>query len=305
MGAFIGANIPRHARTRRPRTSWVLWLAAGVIMLGAATWQRLTGPTHPRRGRTEIAGQEVRWRLLRSQDSGEPLRVSVAVPEDIAGTPVTGTVHFRRFPTEEPFQALAMSRQNEALVGFLPTQPPAGKLEYFVVLDAPGGPVRLPEGEPLLARFKGHVPLWILLPHVLAMFFAMLIGVRAALATALGRPETRALAWLALLGITLGGMILGPIVQKHAFGAYWTGWPLGGDLTDNKTAAMWLAWIAAVALLQRRRDAADRMARAGVAIAALVMMAVYVIPHSLRGSQLDYRAVEAEGTSRESTPAER
>ena len=32
----------------------------------------------------------------------------------------------------------------------------------------------------------------------------------------------------------LGGMILGPIVQKYAFGAYWTGIPFGHDLTDAK-----------------------------------------------------------------------
>jgi uncharacterized membrane protein len=144
-------------------------------------------------------------------------------------------------------------------------------------------------------RFKGHVPLWILLPHVLAMFFAMLIGVRAALAAALGRSETRRASWIALLGITLGGMILGPLVQRCAFGAFWTGWPLGGDLTDNKTAAMWIAWIAAVALLQRRRNPSDRSARIAVILAAAVMLTVYVIPHSLRGSQLDHGAAKREG----------
>ncbi len=282
---------PRRSGAHRSPASFVLWLAAFAIMLGAASWQRLTGPTHPRRGRVEIAGQEVRWRLPRNQISGEPLRVAIALPAGAGGDPITGSLHYRRFPTADPFAALSMSRRDGTLHGELPTQPPAGKLEYFVVLSSPQGSVRLPAGETVVMRYRGYVPPWILVPHVLVMFVAMLVGTRAAMAAVLGRGEARRTARLAFLGITLGGMILGPIVQKHAFGAYWTGWPLGHDLTDNKTGAMWIAWLAAVALLERR-GVADRLARAGVVLAALVMIAVYVIPHSMRGSQLDYGTVE-------------
>jgi hypothetical protein len=272
-----------------------LWLAAFLIMAGAAVWQRLTGPTHPRRGHTEVAGQEVRWRLLRSSVSGEPFVVSLPAPEG-----VSGVVHYRRYPTTEPFQEVAMSREGGSLVGLLPTQPPAGKLEYFVTLVAPGGPVRVPDGEPLVMRFKGDVPALVLIPHVVTMFLSMMIGVRAALAAALGRPEARRYAWVAVVGIAIGGLVLGPIVQKYAFGAYWTGWPFGGDLTDNKTLGMWLAWVVAVAVLGRRKDPADRIARGTTVAAALVMIAVYLVPHSLRGSQLDYGQVEKGGAAKDS-----
>jgi hypothetical protein len=292
--------VPRGDSQRRSHAGLVLWLAAFAVMLGAATWQRLTGPTHLRRGWTEIAGQRVRWRLPRAATSGQPLRVALPAPEG-----ASGTIHYRRFPLDEPFVEVVMSRQDGALVGFLPTQPPAAKLEYFVTVASPGGTVRIPSGEPLLMRFKGHVPLWILLPHVLVMFFAMLIGVRAALAAAFGRREARGAAWAALLGITLGGMILGPIVQKHAFGAYWTGWPFGGDLTDNKTAAMWIVWIVAVVVLQRRPNPGDRRARVCVVLAALVMLAAYVIPHSLRGSQFAYGSPARGNGARDSTASQR
>ena len=53
----------------------------------------------------------------------------VAVP---APDGVTGAVHYRRYPTGEPFREVAMSREGATLVGLLPTQPPAGKLEYYV-----------------------------------------------------------------------------------------------------------------------------------------------------------------------------
>jgi hypothetical protein len=261
-------------------------------MLAAAVWQRLTGPTHPRRGTTEIAGQDVRWRLLRSSLSGEPFMVVLPAPEG-----VTGAVHYRRYPTGEPFRGVAMSREGETLVGLLPTQPPAGKLEYYVALTTPAGPVRVPEGEPIVMRFKGDVPALVLIPHVVTMFVSMMIGIRAALAAALGRPESRRYAWVAVVGIAIGGLVLGPIVQKYAFGAYWTGWPFGGDLTDNKTLGMWLAWVAAVVVFWRRRDPLDRVARWTTIAAALVMIAVYLVPHSLRGSQLDYSKVQSGGAA--------
>jgi hypothetical protein len=93
--------------------------------------------------------------------------------------------------------------------------------------------------------------------------------------------------------------VLGPIDQKHAFGAYWTGGPCGEDLTDNKTLGMWLAWVAAVFVLGRRRDPADRVARWTTVAAAAVTIAVYLVPHSLRGSQLDYGKLEGGGAPKD------
>jgi len=49
-----------------------LWLAALLLMAGAAVWQRLTGPTHPRRVTVSLEGHDVRLRLRRSATTGEP-----------------------------------------------------------------------------------------------------------------------------------------------------------------------------------------------------------------------------------------
>jgi amino acid permease len=101
-------------------------------------------------------------------------------------------------------------------------------------------------------------------------------------------------------------MILGPFVQKFAFGEYWTGFPWGYDLTDNKTLIMWVAWILAVLVLGGKTRKIGAMARLAVLIAAFVMTVVYLIPHSMRGSELNYEAMdsgvsaeEAVGTSDE------
>lgn len=74
----------------------------------------------------------------------------------------------------------------------------------------------------------------------------------------------------------------------------WTGWPNGYDLTDNKTLIMWLVWALACAVLGRKpkTEKRERAGRAAVALAALVMLAAYVVPHSLRGSELDYTRID-------------
>jgi len=167
------------------------------------------------------------------------------------------------------------------------------------VLAAGGREIPLPKEGPVVMRFKGDVPAGVLVSHVVAMFFGMMIGVRAALAAALARPEARRYAWVTVVLLGIGGLVLGPIVQKHAFGSYWTGWPFGEDLTDDKTLVMWLAWAVAVFVLRWRRDPADRTARWTVAAAAVVMLAVYLVPHSLRGSQLDYGKVEGGAAAKD------
>ena len=93
---------------------------------------------------------------------------------------------------------------------------------------------------------------------------------------------------LATLGmLALGGLVLGPLVQKAAFGAYWTGWPFGHDLTDNKMAVAVLAW--AIAALGMR---AGRSGRVAILAAFAVTLVVFAIPHSTWGSELDWSRIE-------------
>jgi hypothetical protein len=99
--------------------------------------------------------------------------------------------------------------------------------------------------------------------------------------------------WITLACMTLGGLILGPFVQKATFGAYWTGFPWGYDLTDNKTLLMWLAWVLAAIAAGPRPRRSEGWSRLAMQVATLAMTVVYLIPHSLRGSQLDYGKVKA------------
>lgn len=275
------------ARPPAPRRSVWLWLLAFLLMLGAAAFQRLTGPTHSERGRLELAGQSLRYRLPRSGTTPEDRRVEIPAP----GTGASATLRFRRYPSTDEFASREMRSAGARLVGELPVQPAAGKLEYFLEVRAGADSLRLP-ARPIVLRFKDPVPLAVLLSHVALMFLSMLVGLRAGLGALAGHEGLRRLSWTTLAGLTVGGMILGPIVQKYAFGAFWTGWPMGYDLTDNKTLIMWLVWVVAAFVVGREARGNPRRSRIAVFLAAAVMIGVYLVPHSLGGSELDYSALE-------------
>jgi len=273
--------------------SVLLWVTAVVLMLAAGAYQERTGPTKELRGDFEVAGAPFEYEIIRSHNSTGDAPIAVPYP----GSGVTGQVFWKRLGTDDEFTAITMALREGELVAMLPAQPAAGKLEFYVQLSGGAEPARIQDGEePIIIRFKDPVSPFVLVPHIAFMFFAILFGLRTALGAGLGH-DVRRLSWTTLGLMSVGGMVLGPMVQKQAFGAYWTGFPWGYDLTDNKTLIMWVVWVAAVWALQWKPEA-KRLGRTVVLVGALVMMVVYLIPHSMRGSELDYSQVD-EGVSAE------
>lgn len=279
----------KHASASAPiRTHPWFWAIALLFMLVAGFYQRATGPTYPQRVQVELGGKTHRFKLLRSETTTTDARV--ALPD--LGPGVLGSLIYRRFPTQDPWTSVALDLETKKgrseWVAHLPKQPAAGKLEYHLELATPEGGKRIPERGEIRLRFKDPVPAPLLIAHILCMFFGVLFGVRTGLAALFDARKLTRLTWETLALLTVGGMILGPFVQKYAFGALWTGWPYGYDLTDNKTLIMWLVWIVAGLAVLRSKGALGRWV---VGLAALAMAIVYVIPHSARGSQLDYGKV--------------
>jgi len=263
----------------------ILWIVSFLITAASAWFQRVTGPSYPLRGSASLGGNTITYRLDRSHGGETDATVSIPVPD----TSVAGWLAWRRNGTEDPWTESRLEREGALLSGRLPLQPPAGKLQYRVRLRRGAESLRIPEGPPAVIRFKGDVPAPVLAVHIILMFTGMLFSTRTGLSV-VSRDEEKIggllAATIALLGA--GGLLLGPVVQKYAFDAYWTGWPFGTDLTDNKTVAALAAWVA-VALVHNHVRRPSRWALA----AAVVTLTVFMIPHSLLGSEFDYRKEEA------------
>ena len=276
--------------TRRP----ILWTVALLITLASAVYQRKTGPTYPVSGKVVLGGEEIRLKLTRSHggEGDQPVEVTAKDPA------VTAEVAWRRFPTNDPMSWLAMARKGDALVASLPHQPPAGKLEYQVRLVRGAETVIFPP-KPAVTRFKGAVTTAVLVPHVICMFTGMLLSTAAGLFALAKDAGARTISRVTLGVFFVGGLILGPIVQKQAYGDFWTGIPWGWDLTDNKTLIAVVTWAVAVFFLR-----GDRPARAAILLATVATLFVFAIPHSTWGSEIRWQDHPASSPAATSAPSE-
>lgn len=267
------------------KTKSILWWIFSIIFtLSIAYYQRTTGPTYPVRGKIEINDQVYKYKLLTSNDSDKPAQIYIKGEDSPNG--ITAFASYRKFKSNDEWIRVDFKPNENKLLAELPQQPPAGKLSYRVVVESNEQIYYLTE-EPVVIRFKGPVPGYVLYPHILLMFLAMLFSTRTGIETLIKGGKTFSYAKVTLIFLLFGGMILGPVVQKYAFGEFWTGWPFGQDLTDNKTLVAFVAWIIAVIRLRK-----DREKRGWALVAAIILLAVYLIPHSMFGSELDYSTGE-------------
>lgn len=259
----------------------LFWVLAVVISLSAMVYQRMTGPTYPKDYTVSLDGSEYKFALPRTHGGETDCPLELELPE-----PFQGQIVYRKFPSDQAFEKLTLERKDGMLTTTLPHQPPAGKLEYHLVLTAGDRAIDLGDSENVVIRFKGAVPAWALIPHILLMVLTVIWSTATILFALANMPVYKRYVGMTLIFLILGGFIMGPVVQKFSFGAFWTGWPVGDDLTDNKTMFALIAFVLAWFL---RNKSYGKWLAVG---AAVVMLVVYLIPHSMNGSELDVESGE-------------
>ncbi|MBI4352109.1 MAG: hypothetical protein HY550_11785 [Elusimicrobia bacterium] len=258
----------------------LLWVLSFLITVFFALFQRLTGPTYPVRG--QAAQGAFSYKLPRSCTvAGKDCLINIKTE-----APLEGYLMWKRYRTDDAPVKIGLVQAGGLLSAALPDQPPAGKLEYRVFIRAAGADFSLTEA-PVVTRFKGAVPRWALAPHIIFIFLFMFFSVRIFLSLFTGGIAVKRAVVLNMCFLLLGGFLFGPIVQQYAFGQAWTGFPFGMDLTDNKTLLMLVFWLPALFAALKERNY-----RPWVMVAFFITFAVYLVPHSMFGSELDYKKGE-------------
>ena len=133
---------------------FVYWLLAIIITLVLSIYQRMTGPTHPKKVDIEINGEDYRVELPRSGVQKDEVISLEDWPSD-----VTAQMHYRRYPTAEAYTTVDFVRTDNEWQTALPVQPVAGKLEYYITVngkdylkDEHSQPERCPEHQDLHER---------------------------------------------------------------------------------------------------------------------------------------------------------
>lgn len=259
----------------------LFWVLAVIISLATMVYQRMTGPTYEKDYEITYNESTYKFELPRTHGGETDCPVEIELPDQFEGE-----IIWRKFPTDQPWDTLRLERNEGVLATTLPHQPPAGKIEYHLELKADGKLIDLGESENVVIRFKGAVPNWALIPHVLMMVLTVIWSMATIIFALANMPSYKKHMGVTIIFLLIGGFILGPVVQKFSFGQFWTGWPLGEDMTDNKVVFALVAYL--IAWFLRKRSYGRWLAIG----AALVMLAVYLIPHSMNGSELDHQSGE-------------
>ncbi len=260
------------------KKTFLIWFSAILLTIGSIVFQRLTGPTYPISGKADFNNSKIQYSFLRSHSTSNDCAVKIKVDNP----QIRAKLKWKRYKLNEDWNVVDMKYENGYLIAFLPAQPSAGKLEYKIKIYNDTDELILSEGKNVIIRFKDDVPSYALIPHIIFIFLAMLFSTRTGLEY-FNKKDYKKFLYTTLIFFILGGFIFGPIVQKFAFGAYWTGIPFGYDLTDNKTLVAFLFWL--IPFFNRNNP--ERLSKL-VLLAAVVTLIVFLIPHSLFGSELDY-----------------
>lgn len=247
-----------------------LWLIAFLLTILTAVYQRVTGPTYPVSGDVMIGGNQIQYDLARSHGGEGDHQIEIKVKDET----INGELVWKRYKTNDEWTSVGMIRKGNMLNAALPHQPPAGKLVYHITLQKNDEFFTLPEEGGVIIRFKGDVPVYFLIPHIIFIFGAMLISTRAGLEYFNEGKKFRPLTILTFIFIIIGGFILGPIIQYYAFGAFWTGFPFGHDLTDNKVLIGFIGWLLALISLYKFKNP-----KRWIIFASFLMFIIFMIPH--------------------------
>jgi hypothetical protein len=258
--------------------NWLIWIFAIIFTVAIAGYQRRTGPTYPMKVKKVIGQTLIKAELIRAYDGQDDAKVILNIPEPS----LKGKVQFRRFKSYDNWTTTPMVRKGDSLIASLPHQDISGKVMYYITLSKGNEQVRLNE-DPAVLRYKGHIPMYILLPHILIIFLAMLFSTITGIEAITKGKNTYLYTWITFITLFIGGLVFGPIVQKFSFGVYWDGWPFGHDLTDNKSVVDFLLWVIALIFQYRNREK-----KRWAIVASIVLLIVFLIPHSMLGSEIDY-----------------
>jgi hypothetical protein len=211
-----------------------------------------------------------------------------------------------RIGQEGEFVQIPMSRapnQENVFTASLPHYPKATKAWYYIeaIKTTAAGEVRvtLPDDSqtdftPILLKYEGVVPLYVIIPHVLcnfaAIFFAALtlfsaIDVRRGKRTL---KEAIKYPLITFILMFLGFVPFGIGMNWFAFGVIWEAVPFGRDVTDNKSQIILLFWLATLILVkgtvlgkgENKNLVSERGYFTMVIVTMIVTIAMYAIPHS-------------------------
>lgn len=260
-------------------------LVLTIVLLGIA---KKTSTRHSTEYSHKIGDIDVIHKTV-TEDFGEGpvLKLETAYPESLTAIAYYGAA------AGGPYETDTLTQTPEGLITILPVLPKGKEWFYHIDVFRNGEKEAVfpPQGDQFI-KFKGHVPPYVIVPHIFFMFatvFFALMTVFTAFSATKGTGEikksVRYLLWTVVF-VFIGGFPLGFWVAYMAFGQGWGGIPIGWDITDNKTVIIFLFWLVTFILARKGLKGKEMAVSNGVYLALtlislVVTLALFMVPHSI------------------------
>lgn len=173
---------------------------------------------------------------------------------------------------------------------------------YFEVADSTGTQLATmfeKETEPFAFKFIGIVPIYVLVGHLLFIFatvYFIALATTDSFPLVTGsstdvKPVAKHITWAVVLCF-IGGYPIGFAMNWYAFNGLWEGIPFGTDATDNKTQLLFVYIVFAMLAMwgslrgKPQKDLYSPKTSGWLGIISfIVMLAIYLIPHSIQFSK--------------------
>ena len=205
----------------------LLWFLAVLISGFYVIYEN--DPYDPLVGKEAFSsGVTVEYEMIRSKVIGLDLTIAVDTAKN-----VSGTVKYRRVSSTDDWAETPMEYRSVQIGGHgsskeevmmlaasLPSlDKMAGKYAYLINLDLNGESLIIDDGKgnPIVTRYRGSVPAWVLIPHIFFIMLSMIFGIRAAFEALRKNGNAVWLMWSTIITLLLCGFIFGPLMQLYAF----------------------------------------------------------------------------------------
>jgi hypothetical protein len=231
-----------------------VWLILGIVavLLGAAGCQR----------KEVVEETKQRWVRIRHTPLTEArANREITIQAEITGGPPTSPISaFIFYRTDQrPFQVADMSSLgNGKYFGAIPPHPRGDVVQYYIEARTASDIVaRVPakaQAEGFSFTVKGKANTSLLVIHITLIFISLFFFLYAGYLSIRALQHRRSLLYIprvAFLGLAVffvASIPLGMIVGYQVYGVPWTGFPVGDDLTDNKSLVILLYWIVCAVL---------------------------------------------------------
>jgi hypothetical protein len=274
---IINESVPKK---KINKVNLTLWIAAVILTTLSILYQNTTGPTYPKKGDILFNGKQIDYKLDRSALINIDCPVKIYTNDSL----IKGNLIWKRFNTKDNESSKPMRYENGYLIAELDKQDKmAEKLQYYIQLSTNRTGTQnvdqlgyIPDKTGVVIRFRGDVPFMIIILHIIFIFAFELMSLKTGMEFLRKEPKYKKYTFWTIGLAIVGGFILGPLVQYYAFGEYWTGFPFGIDLTDNKMVIAFIAWVAALYAIYKSKKPGY-----WVLGAAIITIGIFLIPHSV------------------------